>query len=110
MAGKGKPGPAKGQRFGGRQKGQPNKITAELKDLILGALSELGGREYLVEQGRANPAAFMTLVGKVLPLVHPHLSSIEAKVELSGHEAALDALEGAATGTVANEHTNGYAD
>jgi hypothetical protein len=87
MAGIGKPGPAPGQRFGGRVKGVPNKVTAELKDLILGALGELGGRQYLVEQGRANPASFLTLVGKVLPLVHPHLSTIDAKVDVA---ATLD--------------------
>lgn len=52
----------------GRPKGSPNKITAALKDMILGALDEAGGTDYLVEQARANPTAFMTLVGKVLPL------------------------------------------
>ena len=28
-----KPGPPKGVRFGGRQKGTPNKATAEIKDI-----------------------------------------------------------------------------
>jgi hypothetical protein len=36
--------------------------------MILGALSDAGGREYLHRQADLNPAAFMTLVGKVLPL------------------------------------------
>lgn len=31
------------------------------------ALSELGGVEYLVKQGKANPVAFLALVGKRLP-------------------------------------------
>jgi hypothetical protein len=39
-----------------------------LKDLILAALDKAGGEEYLVEQAHKNPGAFMTLVGKVLPL------------------------------------------
>lgn len=52
----------------GRKRGVPNKFTRALKDLILGALAEVGGQAYLVEQARANPATFLTLVGKVLPL------------------------------------------
>jgi hypothetical protein len=56
-----------GRKTGGRQKGTPNKINANLREMILGALSEAGGRDYLVAQAHQNPAAFMTLVGKVLP-------------------------------------------
>jgi hypothetical protein len=52
----------------GRPKGAKNKMTAALKDMILGALDEAGGQEYLVEQARKNPVAFMTLLGKVLPM------------------------------------------
>ena len=53
---------------GGRPKGSVNKFTRELKDMILGALDDAGGQEYLRAQAIANPTAFMTLVGKVLPL------------------------------------------
>lgn len=63
-----KPGPAKGTRPAGRQKGTPNKITKQLKEMILGALDVAGGETYLVSQSRENPTAFLTLVGKVLPL------------------------------------------
>lgn len=52
----------------GRPPGVPNKITSELKDMILQALSESGGVEYLKLQAANNANAFMTLVGKVLPL------------------------------------------
>jgi hypothetical protein len=52
----------------GRPKGVPNKITAALKEMILGALDEKGGVDYLVEQADKNPAAFLTLLGKVLPM------------------------------------------
>ena len=58
---------AKGRKTGGRQKGATNKTTAELKEMILGALSEVGGQAYLVQQALDNPNAFMTLVGKVVP-------------------------------------------
>lgn len=53
---------------GGSRAGVPNKITADLKALILGALSDAGGQAYLAAQAKKNPAAFMTLLGKVLPL------------------------------------------
>lgn len=58
-----------GKRPGsGRQKGVPNKINADLKSMILGALSAKGGQTYLEQQATANPTAFLTLVGKVLPM------------------------------------------
>lgn len=57
------------QPKGGSRKGKPNKATKALKDMILQALDEQtgGGVEYLKEQARSNPTAFLTLIGKVLP-------------------------------------------
>lgn len=52
----------------GRPKGVPNKNSAAVKDMILSALSMAGGDKYFYEQAQANPAAFLTLVGKVIPL------------------------------------------
>lgn len=57
----------KGERFGGRQKGTTNKVTASLKEMILASLDEVGGQAYLVEQAKNNPNAYITLIGKVLP-------------------------------------------
>lgn len=51
----------------GRPKGSANKVQADVKAMILGALEQAGGQQYLAEQAEANPAAFMSLVGKVLP-------------------------------------------
>lgn len=59
---------ALGKKTGGRQKGSPNKITKQLKDTILQALDECGGVEYLKQTAIDHPVAFLTLVGKVLPL------------------------------------------
>ena len=60
---------AKGLKTGGgSRKGVPNKVTAELKDMILGALDDAGGQAYLARQAEDNPNAFLTLVGKVLPM------------------------------------------
>jgi hypothetical protein len=52
----------------GRPKGSPNKMQAAIKEMIVQALENKGGVEYLERQAEANPTAFMTLVGKVLPL------------------------------------------
>lgn len=56
----------------GRPKGSPNKTTALLKDAILQAAEAAGDSEgmvgYLTAQAKANPAAFLTLLGKVLPM------------------------------------------
>ena len=55
----------------GRPKGSVNKTTALLKDAILLAAEEAGGKEglvgYLRTQATMNPGPFMTLLGKVLP-------------------------------------------
>jgi hypothetical protein len=57
-----------GNRGLGRKKGVPNKNTALLKDMILAALDKAGGIDYLLRQSDTNPVAFLTLVGKVLPM------------------------------------------
>jgi hypothetical protein len=51
----------------GRAKGTPNKVNAELKDMILGALEDAGGQEYLRQRALDTPGPFLTLVGKILP-------------------------------------------
>jgi hypothetical protein len=55
----------------GRIKGSKNKVTRELKEMILGALDAAdkgGGIGYLTRQANDNPSSFMALVGKVLPM------------------------------------------
>jgi hypothetical protein len=56
----------------GRPKGVPNKTTSLLKDAILAAASRAGGEggmeAYLERQAIENPAPFMSLLGKVLPM------------------------------------------
>jgi hypothetical protein len=53
---------------GASRKGIPNKVTAELKEMILQALDNAGGVEYLVSKAETHPQAFMALIGKVLPM------------------------------------------
>lgn len=57
-----------GVKTGGRKAGTPNKVSAELKNMILTALDDAGGVEYLQTVAVSHPAAFLSLVGKVLPL------------------------------------------
>jgi hypothetical protein len=61
---------AKKRPPGGSRKGIPNKATKELKEMILGALDGAGGVDYL-QQRALDPrtaSAFLSLVGKVLPM------------------------------------------
>jgi hypothetical protein len=57
----GKPGP-------GRPKGIPNKNTKIVKDMIMAALDQSGGVEYLVAQAKENPKAFLSLLGRIIPV------------------------------------------
>ena len=52
----------------GRRKGSVNKIPKAVKEMILNALDQAGGEAYLLEQAHKNPVAFLTLLGKLLPL------------------------------------------
>lgn len=71
-----------GNKYGnrkGRPKGATNRYSKELKEMVLGALDDAGGQEYLRRQANENPGPFLTLVGKVLPKE----VSMDANVNLS---------------------------
>jgi hypothetical protein len=73
----------------GRPKGAKNKTTTFLKEAILLAAESAhpnGMTGYLKDQAEKNPVAFMTLLGKVLPM------QISGNLTIS-HEQALDELE-----------------
>jgi hypothetical protein len=82
--GQGKPGP-------GRPKGVPNKNTTLLKDAILKAAQlageEAGGEDglidYLKAQAVLNPAPFLGLLGKVLPMQITGENDGPVKLEIS---------------------------
>jgi hypothetical protein len=61
MAGLGAP------RTGGRQAGTPNRITADVRAMILAALDRVGGEDYLVQQAHDNPKSFLSLLGRIIP-------------------------------------------
>lgn len=67
------PRPNKGRT--GRKKGVPNKFSAQAKTLVLEALAEVGGKDWLVALAREEPRAFAALVQKLVP------QEIAAKVD-----------------------------
>jgi len=77
----------------GRKKGSVNKVTKQLKDMILGALSDVGGQEYLARQARENPGAFMALIGKVLPTTLAGDKANPLEVSVSFEEQRRQAVE-----------------
>lgn len=79
-----------GKKTGGRIKGVANKNTQALRDMILGALSDVGGQKYLMQQAIDNPASFLTLIGKVLPTTLAVTGDINV-VHLSDFVAQLPA-------------------
>jgi len=52
----------------GKPKGAKDKSTRGIRGMILQALSNVGGVKYLEQQAKDQPVAFLSLVGKVLPL------------------------------------------
>lgn len=52
----------------GRPKGSLDKGNAMIREMIVEALDELGGVEYLKTTAASHPAAFLSLLGKVMPV------------------------------------------
>ena len=52
----------------GKPKGAVNKQGALIRDMIAKALDQAGGVEYLARTAETHPAAFLALVGKVMPV------------------------------------------
>lgn len=51
----------------GRGKGNKNKVNSAIKEMIEGALTDVGGRSYLVKQAKENPVAFIGLIKSIIP-------------------------------------------
>lgn len=52
----------------GRPKGSIDKGNALIRELIVEALDNLGGTDYLEQTAKSHPAAFLSLIGKVMPI------------------------------------------
>lgn len=70
------------KKVGGNKKGSQHKHTKELKEMIRNALDKVGGEAYLMKQAKDNPTAFMTLIGKTLPLDVNAKADMAIKVEI----------------------------
>ena len=86
--------PRGGKRPGaGRPLGSPNKYNADIKSMVLTALSNAGGADYLTEQAKKNPVAFMGLVGKVLPLTIANADDKPLRITFEWADAAPLVIE-----------------
>ena len=63
-----KSGPGGKRPGAGRPKGAVDKGNALIRELIVNALDDLGGVEYLKSTAMSHPAAFLSLLGKVMPV------------------------------------------
>ena len=60
----------KGEKRPNQGKRGPSKLTQEVKTMVLEALDGAGGVDYLMDRAKdpRTASAFLTLVGKVIPL------------------------------------------
>ena len=73
----------KGNAGKGRPRGVPNKTTSAMRELVLQALDEAGGVEYLARMAEEQPVAFLGLVGRLLPLEARIEAATAQRVEFS---------------------------
>ncbi len=65
-------------KTGGRKAGTPNIATADIKDMIKTALTGAGGVQYLQGVAASHPAAFCSLLGRIIP------ADVRATVNVKG--------------------------
>src|SRR6478752_3227693 len=89
-------------KTGGREKGTPNKLTTDVRAMILATLDRAGGEDYLLEQATANPKAFMSLLARIIPAqitgadgkdLIPETAAIESRVLVLLLKAGLSETE-----------------
>lgn len=82
----------KGEKRPGQGKRGPNKVTLEAKEMILEALHGVGGVEYLMERAQdpKTAAAFMSLIGRVVPIKAEHSGPDGAALVLNINGIAAD--------------------
>jgi hypothetical protein len=71
-----------GKKFGGRQKGTPNKTTQNAKQAIEMAAEALGGHKRIVEWAKEDPLNERAFWTQLYPKIVPR--EIQADVEHSG--------------------------
>jgi hypothetical protein len=81
-------------KTGGRQKGIANKRTREIADAAVNeGITPLEWMLQVLRDENADPERRDEMAKAAAPYIHPRLSSVEAQVAITGHEAALAELE-----------------
>jgi hypothetical protein len=81
-------------KTGGRQKGVANKRTREIADAaVREGLTPLEWMLQVLRDENVDPERRDEMAKAAAPYIHPRLSNVEAKIDLTGHEAALAELE-----------------
>ncbi|WP_185973497.1 hypothetical protein [Mesorhizobium sp. WSM4303] len=52
----------------GRPKGSVNKTTKAVRELVVDALHDVGGKDWLIQLAKDDPKTFSGLIGRVIPL------------------------------------------
>ena len=79
-------------KTGGRQKGVANKRTREIADAaVKEGLTPLEYMLTVLRDRTVDPERRDRMAAA--PYIHPRLSNVEAKIDISGHEAALAEIE-----------------
>jgi hypothetical protein len=80
-------------KTGGRRKGVANKRTREIADAaIMQGLTPLEYMLAVLRDETVEPERRDEMAKAAAPYLHPRLASVEAKVAITGHEAALAEL------------------
>ena len=81
-------------KTGGRQKGVANKRTREIADAaVKEGLTPLEYMLTVLRDRTVDPERRDRMAAAAAPYIHPRLSNVEAKIDISGHEAALAEIE-----------------
>ena len=85
---------AKGQSGNpaGRRPGTPNRVTAVVREAVLAAFDEVGGKDYLVQVARDEPKVFCALLARLVP------TQVRAEIESTLPVVVLRDYTGLGTG------------
>jgi hypothetical protein len=64
-------------------------MSRDVREMILGALEDAGGQEYLARQARENPVAFMGLLKGIVP--REVVADVKADLEIRDKRVIIDA-------------------
>jgi hypothetical protein len=87
-------------KTGGRQAGTLNKFNRDIKEMIIGALNDAGGRAYLAKRAEDCPTAFLALVGRVLPMQVTGANGSAIAVDFRWADAEADGADAAVMGSL----------